>query len=116
MKIHNADTRQEIEDLGLFLTLDEAKNMRNALATLLNSYGKQEARLRMNDNNYEIIAELEKDTSDFSLEGGARQLKFCISETFPHQSAHTHVDEFIGPYIGDWRRSGPIYPTDVPHT
>jgi hypothetical protein len=47
MKIHNIDTRQEIEDLGLFLTLDEAKNMRNALAMLLNSYGKQEAHLRM---------------------------------------------------------------------
>jgi hypothetical protein len=35
-----------------------------------------------NDNNYEFIVEFEKDTSDFSLEGGARQLKFCINETF----------------------------------
>ena len=41
----------------------------------------------------------------------ARRVRFDINRPAPHTSPHAHVEELVD---GKWRKSGPIYPTDVP--
>lgn len=43
---------------------------------------------------------------------GLRKLRFDFIRPYPHKNPHMHVEECIG---GKWIKSGPIYPTDVPH-
>ena len=43
---------------------------------------------------------------------GTRRLRFDINRPYPHSSPHAHVEELVN---GVWVKSGPIYPTDVPH-
>ncbi len=44
-------------------------------------------------------------------EDGLRRIRFDLNKPHPHESPHSHVEEFIN---GKWEKSGPIYPTDVP--
>ena len=43
---------------------------------------------------------------------GLRRVRFDFKYPHPHQNPHMHVEEFIN---GRWRKSGPIYPKDIPH-
>jgi hypothetical protein len=42
---------------------------------------------------------------------GTRRIRFDIKRPHPHQSPHAHVEELKN---GRWKKSGPIYPRDVP--
>jgi RHS repeat-associated protein len=41
-----------------------------------------------------------------------KKLRFDLKDPHPHQNPHVHVEEKID---GTWKKSGPIYPSDVPH-
>ena len=43
---------------------------------------------------------------------GTKRIRFDINNTSPHNNPHGHVEELVN---GKWVKSGPIYPTDVPH-
>lgn len=43
---------------------------------------------------------------------GTKRIRFDINNTSPHNNPHGHVEELAN---GKWVKSGPIYPTDVPH-
>ena len=45
-------------------------------------------------------------------EDGAKRVRFDFNRPYPHESPHAHVEELVN---GKWQKSGPIYPTDVPH-
>lgn len=42
---------------------------------------------------------------------GLRRVRFDINNPWPHSSQHAHVEELVD---GNWIKSGPIYPKDVP--
>jgi hypothetical protein len=48
----------------------------------------------------------------FLSEDGLRRVRFDINYPDPHSSPHGHVEELVN---GSWQKSGPLYPTDVPH-
>ncbi len=48
----------------------------------------------------------------FLSKDGAKKVRFDINRPAPHTNPHGHVEELIN---GNWNKSGPIYPTDVPH-
>lgn len=45
-------------------------------------------------------------------EDGLWRIRFDINNPYPHDFPHAHVEEFVN---GKWVKSGPIWPTDVPH-
>lgn len=47
----------------------------------------------------------------FLSKSGLRRIRVDIKRPYPHEFGHAHVEEFID---GQWVRSGPIYPSDVP--
>jgi hypothetical protein len=62
-------------------------------------------------NDVRVVTNPAGDTI-FLSKDGLRRVRFDIKRPSPHNSPHTHVEEFVN---GKWRKSGPIYPTDVPH-
>ena len=48
----------------------------------------------------------------FLSQDNLRRVRFDFNRTDPHNNLHCHVESYIN---GEWFRSGPIYPTDVPH-
>lgn len=48
----------------------------------------------------------------FLSKDGFRRVRFDFNSVHPHNNLHSHVEIKID---GDWVKSGPIYPTDVPH-
>lgn len=48
----------------------------------------------------------------FLSKDGLRRVRFDFNSVHPHNNPHSHVEIKID---GDWVKSGPIYPTDVPH-
>jgi hypothetical protein len=48
----------------------------------------------------------------FLSEDGLRRVRADFNNPAPHLNPHVHVEEFIG---DRWVKSGPLYPTDVPH-
>jgi hypothetical protein len=50
--------------------------------------------------------------SIFLSKGGLRRVRFDFKNPSPHHNPHSHVEIKVH---GDWIKSGPIYPTDVPH-
>jgi hypothetical protein len=60
-----------------------------------------EARMILNDAGDRI----------FVSKDGLRQIRVDRNRTFPHSSPHAHVEEKVN---GEWQRSGPLYPKDVP--
>lgn len=55
-------------------------------------------------NKYQDVVILSKDET--------RKVRFDIKHTTPHSNPHAHAEELVN---GKWVKSGPIYPTDVPH-
>ena len=43
---------------------------------------------------------------------GTKRVRFDLNNTAPHKNPHGHVEQLVN---GKWIKSGPIYPTDVPH-
>jgi hypothetical protein len=43
---------------------------------------------------------------------GQRRVRIDLKNPHPHQNPHGHVEEKIN---GQWDKSGPVYPKDVPH-
>jgi hypothetical protein len=43
---------------------------------------------------------------------GQRRVRIDLRNPHPHQNPHGHVEEKVN---GQWDKSGPIYPKDVPH-
>jgi hypothetical protein len=73
---------------------DLAKDMKDWLG--------KEARVITNKNGDKV----------FMSGNGTRRIRFDINNTSPHNNPHGHVEELMN---GKWVKSGPIYPTDVPH-
>lgn len=48
----------------------------------------------------------------FLSQDGLRCVRFDFNKTKPHNNPHVHVEIKVD---GKWVKSGPIYPTDVPH-
>jgi hypothetical protein len=48
----------------------------------------------------------------FLSKDGFRCVRFDFNKTNPHNNPHAHVEIKVN---GKWTKSGPIYPTDVPH-
>ena len=48
----------------------------------------------------------------FLSKDGTRKVRFDINNPLPHNNPHGHVEQLIN---GKWMKSGPLYPTDVPH-
>jgi hypothetical protein len=48
----------------------------------------------------------------FQSADGLRKIRVDFKHPQPHNNPHMHVEECIG---GKWVKSGPIYPSDVPH-
>ncbi|MDD2377030.1 MAG: hypothetical protein PHD15_05710 [Clostridia bacterium] len=48
----------------------------------------------------------------FISKDGTRRVRFDINNPSPHQSPHAHIEELVN---GAWKKTGPVYPTDVPH-
>jgi len=47
----------------------------------------------------------------FISSDGTRRIRFDLNNPYPHNSPHSHVEQLID---GNWVKSGPIYPSDVP--
>jgi len=47
----------------------------------------------------------------FVSSDGTRRIRFDINNPYPHDRPHSHVQQLIN---GQWVKSGPIYPSDVP--
>ncbi len=48
----------------------------------------------------------------FLSKNGTKKVRFDFNHPAPHSNPHGHIEEFFN---GKWNKSGPIYPTDVPH-
>lgn len=48
----------------------------------------------------------------FLSKDGLRCVRFDFNHTYPHTNPHAHAEVKID---GKWVKSGPIYPTDIPH-
>ncbi|NMA64910.1 MAG: hypothetical protein GX957_01545, partial [Clostridiaceae bacterium] len=73
---------------------DLAKNMKDWLG--------KDARVITNKNGDKV----------FMSGDGTKRIRFDINNPSPHNNPHGHVEELVN---GKWVKSGPIYPTDIPH-
>lgn len=48
----------------------------------------------------------------FLSQDGLKRVRFDFNNPAPHSNPHGHIEKLIN---GKWNKSGPIYPTDVPH-
>jgi hypothetical protein len=59
-----------------------------------------------------IFIRNEAGDSVFLSKDGVRRVRFDFQNPTPHQNPHAHVEVKIN---DKWVKSGPIYPSDVPH-
>jgi hypothetical protein len=52
MRMQDIDTGKPIKKIGLFLTVGEAKQMRDFIEALIGNYGKQGQHIHVSDNDY----------------------------------------------------------------
>lgn len=80
---------------------EEGRELVERTAKDIRAWVGDDARLIRNDAGDTILISKE----------GTRRVRFDVNRPYPHQSPHAHVEELVN---GEWRKSGPIYPADVP--
>jgi hypothetical protein len=88
-------------DLQFFASAGNNNKITN-LVNGIKSWLGPEAKLVINKSGDIVL--LSKD--------GKRRERFDINNPSPHQSPHGHVEELVN---GKWKKSGQLYPKDVPH-
>ena len=100
-----ADDAARVKIKGTGKTVEGAGNVPNKVTDLaknMKDWLGKDARVITNKNGDKV----------FMSGDGTKRIRFDINNTSPHNNPHGHVEELVN---GKWVKSGPIYPTDVPH-
>lgn len=93
--------RSERVRVGAFLAAKSGSELVEQTAKDIRTWVGQDARLIRNEAGDTILVS----------KNGTRRVRFDVHRPYPHQSPHAHVEELVN---GKWKKSGPIYPVDVP--